>query len=478
MKCEVETLKKEIVTKDENKNEFLELQKQLQELNQHIQDKNAEIIHLKDEKDTKEREIIESLTAELEILKRDIIVKDDATETLQLDLELLKQELLVKNEAAAALVNSVETLKAELLQLQAIKAQDEEHNLEIEKLRHNLDELNQEIHDRNAEIFRVRDEKDIKNAENLELQEALEQSKAREAQSEAVTNKLSDLSSQIQLMESTNEDLTRKLIESNDSNSIANAKINEISNLESKLKVLDAQSIKFQSSILFQTEKIEQLENQILDLTKSLETKTAECDDLKSRYKRRSSDTEKKLSVMEIRLNDIIQENGALGYENMSLENEVKKLKNELHFIQDRSPTQTNEIARLQHYIHQMDHDLAVVSEKLTLITGKFDEAVLENKELTEKLSALSKTCEQQSAGECAKLQREIDVLTAKVKLLTSENFVHSNKVTKLQECNNDLTHQLQEMKNMHIFKNKQQVAELDAGKQKILEFENNLKMK
>ena len=63
----------------------------------------------------------------------------------------------------------------------------------------------------------------------------------------------------------------------------------------------------------------------------------------------------------------------------MSLESKVKKLKNELHFLQDRSPTQTNEIARLQHYIDQMDHDLAVVSEKLT---GKFDEAVLENKGL------------------------------------------------------------------------------------------------
>ena len=74
-------------------------------------------------------------------------------------------------------------------------------------------------------------------------------------------------------------------------------------------------------------------------------------------------------------------------------------------------------------------------------------------------------------------MHREIDVLTAKVELLTSENFVHSNKVSKLQECNNGLTHWLQEIKNLHIFKNKQQVAELDAAKQKILEFEYNLKM-
>ena len=62
--------------------------------------------------------------------------------------------------------------------------------------------------------------KDIKNAENLELQEALEQSKARDAQSAEVTNKLSELSSQVQLIESTNEDLARKLIKSNNFNLI------------------------------------------------------------------------------------------------------------------------------------------------------------------------------------------------------------------------------------------------------------------
>lgn len=496
LKCEVESLKQELLIKkeavlvlekqiedrDDQKLELIELQNKLGELNQHIQDKNTEIINLKDEKDQKEQEMIESLTMELNTLKGELVVKEESVEALKLNIELLNQKMSLQVETSDTLKmelddaqNSVDTMKTELLYLHELKDLSEKKDVEIEKLQFNLEELNLEIHSKNAEIFKLRDEKDNKNTENLALKKSIEKFQEHDTQSKDSADKLKQLTNQIQFMESTNEDLTQKLIEMNETNEIAKEKLIELENYERDLSASNAQIINNQSKLLLQEEKIKQLEQQVLEVNDLLLAKTADCEDLKSRYRRRSSDSEKKLSDMEIKLNDIMQENGALGYEKASLEADLKNLKNKLHFAQDKSPNQAKELERLQKYKDQMDYDATVLEEKLIQITDKFDKAVLENNELTKKLAELSNSSEQQSSAECVKLQQEIDAMTTKIKLQTSENFVHTNKIAKLQELNNDLNHQLKEIKGMHLFKNKQQMNELDVLKEQLLDMEKEL---
>lgn len=208
----------------------------------------------------------------------------------------------------------------------------------------------------------------------------------------------------------------------------------ELRDTKQNNSVLDAEVTNRDSMLLLNEETIDALRNELEHLKMTLQERTDECAELKTRYRRRSCDGEKKVSVLEAKNTELLQENGAIQAMKLAVENELKKLKVEWQqMVNQQIPQLEQDNERLSSLVNEQSFKYSLLDEKYCQIVSDY-----------EQLSS-------STATEAELLQKELKSLNVKI----------NEQVGSLIE-NEQLSKQYQELKNVHLFKVQQLQEEIE----------------
>ncbi|KAL7044909.1 hypothetical protein ACKWTF_002101 [Chironomus riparius] len=207
-------------------------------------------------------------------------------------------------------------------------------------------------------------------------------------------------------------------------------KYNEINNQNTRLQELNsdymhqvsklgAELTNSQSQNLLKEEEFKNLQKELSQINDQIKQKVKECEELKIRYRRRSEDNERKHNELEMANTKLLQEVGAAEAIRTSIENDLKKMKEEYDQIRDYNKSLKEE---------NNNHDM-----KYTILDEKYSQLSAINLKLEEKVKDLKKIIESKNNEVIKKLEKEIIELNAKLWKKTTEN---ESKAAIIKELN------------------------------------------
>ena len=273
-----------------------------------------------------------------------------------------------------------------------------------------------------------------------------EVNKLKESEAQTVdANLLNIQTEEIKTLKSDNEKLLlQNALNLNEINEKLRDLENELSEMTKELmdtkqnnSVLVAEVTNRDSMILLNEETISSLRIELEHLKVTLQERTDECAELKTRYRRRSCDGEKKVSVLEAKNTELLQENGAIQALKLAVENELKKLKVEWQqMLNQQIPQLEQDNERLTSLVNEHDFKYSLLDEKYCQIVTDY-----------EKLSsstAIEAENKMLIVEENELLQKELKSLNVKIN----------------ESIENDK--QYEELKSVHLFKVQQLQEEIE----------------
>lgn len=173
------------------------------------------------------------------------------------------------------------------------------------------------------------------------------------------------------------------------------------------------------SQLVIKDEELKSLKKEVQAIKEQLRVKSIECEDLKTRYRRRSEDNGRKLQELEMANNKLLQDVGAAEALKNSIENDFKKLKDEHSRI-------LNECNALMNKNNDNDMKITILAEKNSQLVSLNSE--LENR-LKEKINV-----ESRKNDVVKKLEKEIVHLNEKIGQTFTENSVKDQLIEELRE--------------------------------------------
>ena len=336
----------------------------------------------------------ESLKSELESLK----VKAARSESELANLRIERDELITEFSAAESLLNklkgdwkdlqefgskstsTIDGLKSQIVDLHNQMSTKDDSNKILESC---LSDKNQEIEElmRNLQSF----SKESKEIGNFKMQLAAMEAEQVTAQSTATHfEELKIEFNQLKVEKLSRENEYESLSKRAKELIIDNVKLSgRIKDLEQEFAKFDADQTNVKSKLVISEEEIKTLQNQ-------LKERTDECDEIKTRYRRRSCDNDKKIQNLEVEKNKLIQEIGAVQAQKATVEQELQKLKIE-------SQTYEQKFQKLQEQVTFWTNTSSDNDVKYTLLDEKHSQLVerIQNDEAGEhQISSLNATIE------------------------------------------------------------------------------------
>ncbi|XP_070496798.1 uncharacterized protein [Chironomus tepperi] len=451
----IEELRRDLESRN---NEYSELELQLIENSKEIDQYKIEIeqLNLKystvaessSDLDTQIQEILnekESLMSQIKQFKETIESKDNELDSLKeqlnegaKEIEQLNSKYSMAAESSSDLQSQVqeilkdkENLMSEIEQFKEVIGTKES---ELDRLKEQLNESTKKIDQYEMEFAQLNSkystttescsdlqtqiEEILKDKENLasQIEQLNEVIGSKGNEYEGIQEKLNENARKINDYESEISQLTLKFNEISKQNS-------ELLELNSEyvhqVSKLGAELTNSQSQNLLKDEGFKTLQNELSQINEQLQHKIKECDELKTRYRRRSEDNERKINELEMANTKFLQEVGAAEALRTSIENDLKKLKEEYDQVHKE-----NNLLKEQNNNHDM---------KYTILDEKYSQLSATNMKLQEKVTELQKIIECKNNEVIKKLEKEIIELNAKLRQKSTEN---ESKGTIIQELN------------------------------------------
>lgn len=222
----------------------------------------------------------------------------------------------------------------------------------------------------------------------------------------------------INAYESEISELTSKLEHAKDQNLKL---VDSTAECASEMAKLDAELTNCRSQLVIKNEEFKGLVRDCDTLKEQIATKTMECSELKTRYRRRSEDNVRKVQELEKLNSKLLQDVGAAEAMKISAQQNVQRLAEEYNATMA-------ELKSLQEKLNDNDMKYAILDEKYSHLCSI-------NMNLESQL--MDKITESSKHNERIKiLELEISELNEKISLHTSENEIKSQMVHELrQKC-------------------------------------------
>ncbi|CAO1329328.1 unnamed protein product [Diamesa hyperborea] len=419
---------------------IFELEEEISKLNENYKLKMNEIISLK----TNEKEALKSANnALLENDKLRLELSNVIKEHQQmLDIEAKKYSILL-TETDEERMKSIEEMDEIIAKLNSSKSSLEDaklvamdRDLKLTKLELQISELQTIITERDGKINHLETVNELKESEAQTVDANLINVQTEEIETLKSENKnlflqntlnLNEINEKLRDLEAELSEITEELRDTNQKNTVLEA---EVTNRDSRL--------------LLNEETIGSLRIELEHLKATLQDRTDECAELKTRYRRRSCDGEKKVSVLEAKNTELLQENGAIQALKLAVENELKKLKIEWQqMLNQQIPQLEQDNERLKSLVNEHDFKYSLLDEKYCQIVTDY-----------EKLSsstAIEAENKMLIVEENELLQKELESLNVKI----------NEQIVKAAE-NDKLNKQYEELKSVHLFKVQQLQEEIE----------------
>ena len=214
----------------------------------------------------------------------------------------------------------------------------------------------------------------------------------------------------------------------------------EIVENTTKLREIERKSSKLEdevknrdSMLMLKEDNIYSLKDELNNLKITMQERIDECAELKTRYRRRSCDGEKKVLILEAKNTELLQENGAIQARKLAVENELKKLKIECqHMLEQQIPQLVQDNQRMTSVINDHDFNYSLLDEKNCQL-------MKDNEKLTS-LRDAEAMMKESLIKETESLQMELNCLNIKInEQLHSVNLVENAHLVKLQQMQNEI---------------------------------------
>lgn len=193
---------------------------------------------------------------------------------------------------------------------------------------------------------------------------------------------------------------------------------------EQSLSRIDAENTNMLSKLLINEEELKAMQKQLLD-------RTSECDEVKTLYRRRSCDNNKKLQNLELEKTELVQKIGAIEAQKAIVEQELKKLNAEHLLVLENLPVLQAENERLKHESHDNDIKYAIIDERFCQLSEL-------NQKLSSEVAELRKVQKPQFNSMMKSnelLERQVESLKEKISMQCNENSITNNKLSEERDA-------------------------------------------
>lgn len=408
---------------------------------------------------------LEKFKTKCEEIQLQVATKEERIKTLEEELVKIRKQFTDETgKATSKLEDQIMELKASFEissgELEIFKAKYEELQLQVATKENSIQILESYIRDKNQELQELQTNMELISNDSNEVENLKKQ--LQDVEKERDDLKLSvaeadEFKATIPALETSMKKQSETYDKINKENVALKLQKEEMTEhcktLQQNFTRIDAENTNLKSKFVL-------LDDEINTLQKQLKERTGELDEIKIRYRRRSSDNERKLQLLDLEKSELVQSVGAVEAEKATIQQELHKLTSDYNQIcKEQVPQLRAENDCLKKASSEKDTSYAILDEKYSQMSEI-------NRKLEVEVSELQKSSKPKFDSVIKandRLERDIQSLKEEIAKKTNADTDNLQTIAELREERDGLL-KLVETKKVSSLKTSPKVREKRAS--------------